>query len=337
MPPKFLVSLGFVLAWSCATDAVAEDLRVTASPLAEITISTEGRAPATVMATNHSVIAAQIRGVVASVEVEVAREVAKGQLLVLIDPRDFELNVERGQAALKAQDARIDQARKRLARARDLNDRNFTSVDDLHARETDLSVFQADREALVVALAQAERELAKTRVVAPFAGSVFQRDAQVGAYVSPGMPLLTLVQTDQAELEGEITPVEADSLSSSTNIVFSSNGREWPVELVRLSSVIGERSRVQKVRLRFGDSAPAIGSSGYLVWQRGQQALPADLVVKRGSELGVFTVDRQTARFVPLPNAQEGRPALVTLPANTLIVVGGRDQVEDGDPVITEG
>ena len=337
--PKFgdyFQSLFIVLLMSVATSAKAQEVRVTARALSEVTIDTNGRAPATVMAINHSIIAAQIRGVVASVEVDVAQDVAAGQLLVLIEPRDFQLNVDRMRAALKAQDARIDQARKRLARARDLNDRNFASVDDLQARETELAVLQADRQGQVVALAQADRELEKTRVIAPFAGSVLHRNAQQGAYASPGMPLLTLVQTEAPELEAEVNPVEAGSLLSSARIVFSSEGRDWPVELSRLSRVIGERSRVQKARLRFRQGNPAIGSTGYLVWQREQQAIAADLLTKRGNELGVFIVENRTARFIILPQAQEGRPTLVTLPATTMIIVGGRDRVEDGDPIVVD-
>jgi RND family efflux transporter MFP subunit len=318
------------------TGAAAQEMRVSTRALSEIAISTRGRAPAKVMAINHSVIAAQINGVVASVEVEIAQQVAAGQLLVQIEDRDFQLELDLARAGLKAQDARIDQAGERLARARDLNDRNFASVDDLRARETDLAVLRADREGRVVAVAQAERALGKTRISAPFAGTVFFRDAQKGAYVSPGMPLLTLVQTDSAELEGELDPVDADSLLSSEQIVFSGAGQEWPVEVVRLSAVVGERSQVQRVRLSFSDARPAIGSTGYLVWQRAQLAVPADLIVKRGNKLGLFIVEERIARFLPLENAQEGRPTRVTLPPTSRIIVGGRDRVKNGDRVIVD-
>lgn len=333
---KIINILQVMLLFSFSSGVLAQEIQVTARALSEVSISTDGRAPATVMASNHTTIAAQISGVIESIDTEVARNVEAGQLLVLIEARDFELNVELRRASLRAQDARIDQAARRLERARDLNDRNFTSVDDLHARETDLAVLKADREGQVIALAQAERELEKTRVLAPFSGTLLERMAQVGAYVSPGMPLLTLVQTDSAELESDINPVDVESLTDSTAIMYASEGKEWPVELIRLSSVIGVRSRVHKARLSFVNGSPPVGSSGYLLWRRARQAVPADLVIKRGSELGVFIVDGGNARFVPLPQAQEGRPTQVDLPANSLIIVGGRDRVEHGDLIVVD-
>ena len=47
--------------------------------------------------------------------------------------------------------------------------------------------------------------------------------------------------------------------------------------------------------------------------------------------LGVFVADSNTAQFVPVPGAQEGRPAPVDLSRDTLIVVRGQARLQDGD------
>ena len=46
---------------------------------------------------------------------------------------------------------------------------------------------------------------------------------------------------------------------------------------------------------------------------------------------GVFVANDEHARFVAIPGAQEGRPAAVDLPAETLIVVRGHTRLQDGD------
>ena len=46
--------------------------------------------------------------------------------------------------------------------------------------------------------------------------------------------------------------------------------------------------------------------------------------------LGVFVVDSGTASFEPFPDAQEGRPALVNLPATTEVITLGRERLQDG-------
>jgi hypothetical protein len=53
--------------------------------------------------------------------------------------------------------------------------------------------------------------------------------------------------------------------------------------------------------------------------------VPAELLARRQGRLGVFVATDKTARFHPLPNAQEGRPAKAAgLNAASRIVVLGQ-------------
>jgi hypothetical protein len=64
-----------------------------------------------------------------------------------------------------------------------------------------------------------------------------------------------------------------------------------------------------------------------------QGLLPANLVIRRNGELGVFVHRAGKAVFKPLPGAQEGRPVAVELPSGTEVIVRGRDRLQDGDAV----
>jgi hypothetical protein len=72
------------------------------------------------------------------------------------------------------------------------------------------------------------------------------------------------------------------------------------------------------------------GSDGRLLWREAQRILPASLLVRRGSAIGVFVQQGSSARFIALPGAQEGRAAPVSLPATTRVVVGGQATLQDG-------
>ena len=63
--------------------------------------------------------------------------------------------------------------------------------------------------------------------------------------------------------------------------------------------------------------------------------LPAELLVRRDGTLGVFTVEDGTARFRPVPAAQEGQPVALDLPPGTRIVDEGRERLGDGEAVQT--
>jgi hypothetical protein len=142
---------------------------------------------------------------------------------------------------------------------------------------------------------------------------------------------MTIVQIDGREIDAEIDPRYAVQLPAVSELRFVSQGREWRVELSRLSSVIETDTRILRARFKFaGDPAP-IGLTGELVWNEATGLVPVAQIVQRGTSLGVFVAAIDTARFVPIAGAQEGRPALVDLPPDTLIVVRGQARLQDGD------
>ena len=47
----------------------------------------------------------------------------------------------------------------------------------------------------------------------------------------------------------------------------------------------------------------------------------------------MFVFEEGRARFVGLPDAQDGRPVLIELPPDTLLITEGRQGLNDGDAV----
>ncbi len=114
---------------------------------------------------------------------------------------------------------------------------------------------------------------------------------------------------------------------------FESGGERWPVRLARLSPVGVGAGGARGARFQFDGPAPGAGRSGEVVWRVGSGQLPAGLLTRRDGTLGVFLVRDDAAVFVPLPGAEEGRPAEVELPGESLVVVQGRQRLQDGDRV----
>ena len=303
---------------------------VRAQPLAEVLVDFERKAPAEVRALNDSTIAAEVSSVVLMVHADVGQAVKKGDLLLELDPVDYQLNLKQAEANLASNRARLSQANVRLKRARTLGGKQYISADELLENETAVMVFEAEIQANEVAVSIAQRNLDKCSLVAPFDGVVGQRMAQVGNFVRNGDPLIAVTQVDRFELDAEIPDGQADELLNAGMIRFESRGQSWPVELLRLSPVINSQGRTRQARFVFTDSAPAVGRSGSLVWRVGTGMLPSNLISRRNGVLGVFVLGSDYARFVPLPGAQEGRPASVDLPDSTMIITMGRERLQDG-------
>jgi RND family efflux transporter MFP subunit len=303
------------------------------APLAELIEPLALSAPASVRAPNESQLAAEVAAPVLRVHADVGATVAQGELLLELDATDLRLGLGQAQARVGAAQARASQVDQRLRRARALVERNFVSADEIEALETELQSLQAE-----VAVARADQRVAarsveKARVTAPFAGVVTERQAQVGTLATIGMPLLRLVDLAPAEVEAALQDEQAARLPQAQAVAFESQGRRYPVQLLRLSTVVDRAARTRVARLGFtGEPAPA-GSSGAVHWTLPARQLPARLLVRRGDALGVFIVADGRARFVPAPGASEGRPFEVDLPATTLLVAEGQQGLNDGDPV----
>ncbi|HET6565895.1 MAG TPA: efflux RND transporter periplasmic adaptor subunit [Xanthomonadales bacterium] len=322
-----------ILALAAPVLSAAEAIPVSIQPLNEVLVDLQRSASAEVMSLNRATIAAEISGVIGEIHADVGSEVKAGDLLLEINPEDYRLALQQAEAGLATSKAQKAQADVRLQRARQLIEGKYLSADDLLARETEAQVANAQIRLQEAAVAIARRNLDKCRIVAPFSGAVSQRMAQTGSFVSPGTPLLVFAETDRIELDAEIPDEVADTLAQAQKIEFHSRNESWPLQLARLSPVIETEKRSRQARFHFTGSAPAVGRSGEVVWEVSQGLLPSNLVLQRQGKLGIFLAENGVARFHELPQAQEGRPVETDLPADTQVIVTGRERLQDGDPI----
>jgi RND family efflux transporter MFP subunit len=325
--PATLLLCSLVLAQAAAP------VEVGVRPLRDVAMPDRGTAPASVVAPNDSRIAAEVTAVVARVHAEVGDTVETGQVLLELDPADYRLALAQADAQVASARARVALAEQRLRRAQSLKQRQFVADDEVLALETGVQAARADLDVAQAQRAVAARNVEKCRIVAPFAGAVLERQAQVGATAMPGATLLRLVDLAPPEIEARAQATRADELPRATEIAFENQGKSYPVRLLRLSPVVDVAARTRVARLAFIDRAAPAGSSGTLHWTTSDPLLPPELMVKRSQELGAFVVENDRARFVPAPAAQEGRPFPVALPPETPVVVRGQQGLTDGQPV----
>ena len=304
-----------VLLLACASQVFAADpIRVSADNLSDLVVDKEIRAPASVVPANEASIKSSISGYIMRVYKDVGEQVDKGELLARIDDATPQLDLARARAELAALDAQIVEANARLENAEELLAKNFISDEELIARQAAVAVLKANRDAAKVAIGVAELALSRTKIRAPYAATVVERQAQVGGYAQPGVALMTLVQIDGREVDVEMDPRYTAQLPEVSEFRFVGQEREWQVTLARVSTVIEPSARVVRARFSFEGEEARIGASGQLVWKEVTGVIPVRLIVQRGDELGVFVAESGKARFVPIPGAQQGRPATAKLP-----------------------
>ncbi|MDE8346779.1 MAG: efflux RND transporter periplasmic adaptor subunit [Acidocella sp.] len=152
----------------------------------------------------------QISGYVTAVGYTEGQDVAKGQFLVQIDPRPYQITLMQDQATLARDEASLGQARSDLARyevlarqdsiqAQQVSDQRFTVAADLAATKVD----EAN-------IAAAKLNLIYCHITAPVAGRIGLRLVDVGNYVTSGSSTGLAVITSIAPTTVEFSVAQAD-------------------------------------------------------------------------------------------------------------------------------
>jgi membrane fusion protein (multidrug efflux system) len=143
----------------------------------------------------HS-IASKISGTVKAVNVEDNRIVRKGDILVEIDPMDYELKVNEAQANLDIRKASFEQASRDNERADALYKQEVYSKERYENALTTYNLAKAQVEAADAQLKIAQRNLEYTKIYAPTDGYVTKKSVEIGNQIQAGQPLMAVIALD---------------------------------------------------------------------------------------------------------------------------------------------
>lgn len=300
------------------------------APLSEIAIHPNRSAPATALSLNQATLSAQILAPVKNIAVGVSQKVAKGELLLELDCTDYRLALDTAEVALNTAQARLKLANSQKKRSDQLLGKQLTSQESADTAQVEAIARRGEFEQAKLARKKATVEVSRCQIMAPFDGIVVERAASVGQLATVGTALVSLVETHNMELSALIKPDQLEQLKQAKSLIFEAN-KTYPVGIIRLGGVVNSQTRNQEIRLAFNAARPAPGTAGKLTWMDSRPYVPADYVVVRRGTLGVFLAQNGKAKFVPLPGAIPGRPALATFKSNEKIITENLGQMVDGD------
>ncbi len=130
-----------------------------------------------------------------------------GELLLKIDSRDYQNDVTVAGSELAAAQVQLEEEQARAAQARRDWQRLGKAGEPpkLVSRKPQLAGARAALAAAEARLRQARTNLERTRIVAPYAGRVLQKNVDVGQYVSPGTVLASIYAVDYVEIRLPLT------------------------------------------------------------------------------------------------------------------------------------
>jgi len=203
----------------------------------------------------------------------------KGELLFAIEDIDYRLAIDLARANLAQAELELQRnqslARVALEEWQALNPGRAEQPDPLVVYEPQLKSAQAQRDAALANIQQAEINLQRTRTFAPFNGYVRSEQLELGQYLNAGSPVATIVGTDQVEIVVPLTLEDlawlrvprngVDRTGSEAEIVLQSGNQtsRWTGVITRAMGEIDPRNRTARVVVTVTDtvSADANGTS----------------------------------------------------------------------------
>ncbi len=343
-----LFALGQALA-ACGGDETAPPVAHQAPPVMVEVVQVRDvvdriEATGQLVAKAEATVAAQVAGQVTSIAVEEGDSVEAGQVLLEIDPERRNLEAADAEARLSEARANVAEGKREVARIQGLRDRDAVSQSQLDEVQTRLSLARSRENGAEAQLGLARRAQADATIRAPFAGFMSRRHANVGEYLSVGVPLFELVALDPIEVEFSVPEIDSSRVAVGNEIeigVVPYPDEKFAAVVTVVAPTIDPSTRTLRVkgelpnpdgRLRPGLFAHVdVG----VARRTGVVMVTESAIVQRaeGSVLYRLVDGNRVERLIVQPGTQDGefievRGGLV--PGDRVVVRGQRDLVDGG-------
>jgi len=320
---------------------------------------------------------AETSGLVISDPLRKGAFVDRGDLLCRLDPAAREAALLEARARLAEAKARVPEAEARLEEARAQREEaeiNFNAAENLagegfssqsrvaatraalrsseaavQSARSGLQAARAGIEGARAAVANAEKEIERLRITAPFAGVLETDAAEIGSLLQPGALCATVLQLDPMKLVGFVSELQVARVTKGASATArTASGREVAGEVSFLSRSADQTTRTFRVEIRVanpdltlrdGETAEiTVDAAGKAAHLLPQSALTLD----DGGTLGLRLVDGdQQVTFVPVTLLRDTPNGvwLTGLPDEAEVIVIGQEYVTEGvrvEPVYQE-
>ena len=261
---------------------------------------------ATVKAKTNSVIASMITGKVTSLAVQEGDSVKAGQLLLTIDARDLTQKASGASAGVSMAQKGVEQAaqNKKMAEVTYQRYKNLYNEKVITKQEFDQYSTQKNVAALEYQKAQAGVQQARaglgevrvyqsySRVTAPIAGIVTQRNIDLGSTAIQGQPILTIESPGNQELIANVDESYLKKIHKGQEVNLVIDGKTVKTKITTIVQSIDPTTRTFKVKL----DTKGLNSGLYTkvqipVGKKDAIAVPQVAIVQKGQLTGVYTVD----------------------------------------------
>jgi multidrug efflux system membrane fusion protein len=338
---------------ACAkTETTPEPIRAVRT----MTVSTDSAAgvfeyAAEVRARTESRLGFRVGGKLIRRNVDAGAVVKAGQVLAQLDPQDLRLGQDAARAALVAAQVNFDQINADFKRYKDLRDQGFISSADLERRETALKSAKAQLDQAKAQSSVQGNQTAYAALVTDVNGVITGVEAEPGAVVAAGTPVLRLAQDGPRDVvfsvpEDKVGLVKAMAAQPGRfKVRLWGNAQAMPATIREIGAAADPVTRTFTVKADLGAEASSsvrLGQTATMLVELpktvGINKLPLSALKEEQGHTIVWMVDKTSMTVRPQPvqlAGADGNEAIITggLTPGQIIVTAGVHVLNPGQKV----
>lgn len=314
-----------------ASVTVATAVRMTMSPMTEL--------PGSVMSIRDSVVASEASGKIVEV-LNVGGRVKKGAVIARIDDTDARRILAQRQANIDRLKSQYEYRRNLYQRYSNLGEDSGEPEILVEQYRTNRDAAKADLTGAELAYAEAETNLVRTQIRAPFSGSIVSRSIQVGEYAQIGRAVARLVDTNALEVTAQVPTSLVQPISAGTLLRITGQGENATATLRAIVPVGNTVSRTMELRATLKGSAWFVGTPVRVFLpsaaRRSVIAVPRDALILRPESIAVFVIKNDVAhRQIVTTGYGQGEFIEIVgdVGENDQVVIRGGERLRDGQKV----
>ena len=287
------------------------------------------RFPGKILPLNYSKLAFEVPGKIADVKIDIGDAVKKNEILAALDPAEMQANLNQAQA-------RFDLAEQALKRFKDLKSKGFISNQELDRANSEFLIAKAQVDLYSVKLEQ-------TFIRAPFDGYIQNRFLDSGTVISPGAPILEIIDSTVVEAHVSVPSNVIEGLKEGEFYNFLIDGKIFSAKLKRFTKMSNQGSDNRLCIFEF-NTFISPGSISYLQLNQQKLATGAWVPLKSLSQgtqglWNLYTVSKDkndqfkvATEIVELIYV-EGDNAYIsgTISTGDMVVAGGAEKVIENE------
>ncbi len=275
-----------------------------------------------VSARRKAAVASKGTGQLVYLGVEEGDTVKKGQVIARLEDRDVMATLSRARQNLRMNEADLNDAKQSLQRQKILLQKNLVAQAEYDAAEARYNRVVASIESARAAVKEAETAVEYTRIVAPFDGTVVNKNADVGEIVAPlagavssRAAVVTIADLTSLEVEADVAEANLTRVFSGQPCVVTLDAypdRHYPAYVDKIVPTADRAKATVMVKIKFKSYDERVlpemsARIGFLPKEAAAQterppvlAVPAAAVAERDGRQVVYEIRDGRAAEVPV-------------------------------------